>query len=232
MSVTKFLNKVINFLKARYAPRGARQSFSGAGEDLIMNDILLKHGVKKPSYIDIGSHHPVFGNNTYFFYRNGGRGVLVEPNESLCKISKSKRSADIVVNAGVGRSDSEADYYAFKRNTRNTFSGDEALAWEKTSGEKAKTSKRSIVSLDSLIKDCCGVRTPDLISIDTEGFELEILNGFSWKLRPKIFCVETASSSEGRRSSEMNTIMTEHGYELCSETPVNAIYVDKNLKKT
>ena len=35
-----FVKRVIRFIRARYAPRGARMSFAGSGEDLIIADLF------------------------------------------------------------------------------------------------------------------------------------------------------------------------------------------------
>lgn len=220
-----FFHRLINFIKARYAPRGAQHSFSGAGEDLIIADIFKKFGIKKPKYIDVGAHHPVFGNNTYYFYGNGGRGVLVEPNASMCEKIRTKRPKDICISAGVGGADGEADFYSFMRDTRSTFSPVEAGAWEELSGDKPSVSKKEIVSLNTLISKHLDGGCPDLISIDTEGYEVEILSRFSWSCRPKVFCIEMTSSSGGE-NSEVYEIMKAHGYSLVGRTLVNAIFVD------
>lgn len=226
MPIKKFFDRAINFVKARYAPRGARLSFAGSGEDLIISDVLKKRGIKKVFYLDIGAYHPVFGSNTYLFYKNGGRGVLVEPNTGTRGKFEAKRPRDIFVNAGVGATNGEADFYSFKRDTRNTFSKEEALAWEKQSGEKAKVEKRPIFSLDTLIEKFCA-ENPHFISLDTEGLEIEILSAYSFKHRPLAFCLEAVASS-GIRKREIDVLLEGHGYELCGQTEVNAIFVRKS----
>jgi len=222
-----FFTRLFKFFKVRYTPRGAQFSFSGEGEDLIVKNIFSKLKIDKVFYIDVGAHHPVYGNNTYLFYINGGQGILVEPNKILCEEIRNKRPRDICLNSGVGSTDDEADFFSFKRNTRNTFSKKEAEAWEKLSGDKAKIVKQRIISLNSIINDHCTDLTPDFISIDTEGFEYEILMGFNWQIRPKIFCLEIVSSSKNINYSNLDSLMTKNGYVLCAKTIVNSIYIDK-----
>src|SRR3989344_1660792 len=153
---TNFFVRLFRFLKARYAPRGAYPTFSGLGEDIVMDAILAKLGIKKASYIDIGAHNPIFGNNTYLFYRKGGRGVLVEPSPELCKEIKRKRPQDICLNAGAGKNDGEADFFAFpRRSTRSTFSKDQADTWERMSGQKPYVTKEHVFSLDTIITKYC-----------------------------------------------------------------------------
>jgi len=227
--VKTFFVRLGRFFRARYAPRGARQSFSGSGEDIIISDILTSLKVKNILYVDVGAHHPVFGNNTYLFYRSGEQGVLVEPNPTLCKIILKKRPRDICLSVGVGKENGEGVFFTFSHNTRNTFSLDEARAWEEQSGEKAKEEKRKIFSLDYIIDTYCS-RTPDIVSIDTEGYDFEILSGYSWKKRPKIFCIEVVASSgvQDLNNGEENiySLMKKNGYTLTAQTPINVIFVD------
>lgn len=52
-------------------------------------------GIKKPSYIDIGAHHPYEISNTAIFYMNGCRGVNVEANPNLIDEFYKERPDDI-----------------------------------------------------------------------------------------------------------------------------------------
>jgi FkbM family methyltransferase len=227
------LKRIINFIKARYAPRGAKISFSGCGEDVIAQSILSRLKIKKVSYIDIGAHDPVFGNNTYLFYKAGGKGVLVEPNPELYKKIRNSRPKDAVVNAGVGKIDDEADFYAFKRSTRNTFSKSDAENWEEISGERPQILRQKLISLDSLIEKYLGGTPPDFVSMDTEGFDEEILSGFSWRKRPKLFCIESVmpgnESGIKDRNSGVYSTMQNKGYILVAETTVNALFLDSDV---
>jgi FkbM family methyltransferase len=225
------VKKLLNFIWARYAPRGAKLSFSASGEDIVMSDILKNLGIENFFYIDIGAHDPIIGNNTYLFYRMGGRGILVEPNPELCKEIKKRRSRDVCINAGVGKSDSEADFYLFpQRTTRSTFSKGQAEEWEKNSGQKAHIQQRQIFSLDTVINKYCNGKVPSVVSIDAEGLDVEILEGFSFTKRPNIFCIESALyDKQGLKKLDdiLVPFMEKHGYTLSTKISHNAIFVDK-----
>jgi TPP-dependent indolepyruvate ferredoxin oxidoreductase alpha subunit len=111
---------------------------------LIIKKAFDEMGIKRPTYIDIGCHHPVFGNITYLFYKNNSKGVVVEPNNKFFEIIKQKRNKDICVNSGVGNHDGEENYYSFKRDTRNTFSKQQADEWKKQSGQDYEINKIKI----------------------------------------------------------------------------------------
>src|SRR5919106_1421865 len=66
-------------------PPGAHVSYAQAGEDLVVNFIFESLKARTISYLDIGAYDPVYLSNTYYFYRRGHRGVLVEPNVAMCE---------------------------------------------------------------------------------------------------------------------------------------------------
>lgn len=218
-----YLKRIFNFIKARFAPRGAYISFAQYGEDLIIKNILKKEGVREVSYIDIGTHHPYFGNNTYLLYLNGGRGVLVEPSEEMCQVIRNKRLKDICLNAGAGGVDGEADFYEFEQSTRSTFSREQAEEHERNTRQNARIKKQKIVSLDSIVEEYFKDKDISLVSIDAEGLDFEIISGFNFSKRPKVFCVEVG---EDRK---VENLMKDKGYKLVAQIFQNAIFLDKNL---
>lgn len=200
------LKKIFSFIKNRYAPRGAYISFSQSGEDLI-----IKRIIKNPTYIDIGAHHPIFGNNTYLFYGNGG--ILVEPNPKLAKIIKQKRPKDKCIVGGISDHDGEENFYSFERDTRSTFSKEQAEDWQKTSGQKPVVNKVPIFSLNTITKDF----HPDLISIDAEGLDFKILSAYNWIKKPKVICVE--------KGENIQKLLESKGYKLFAQTEANVIFI-------
>lgn len=227
------IKKIVNFIKNRFAPRGAKLSFSQAGEDLIMAHGLSSLGIAHPTYIDIGGHHPVFANNTYLFYLRGGHGVVVEPIKSLCSMTTQKRPKDVSLSVGAGREDGDTSFYEFPQSTRSTFSAEQAKQWEKTSGQKPVVSPVQILSLDTLISRHCKNLCPDIISIDAEGYDIEILSGFSFSCRPKFFCVESTKSvaighAQGRDRA-IYELFSKNNYFPYAETPANTIFADREV---
>jgi hypothetical protein len=76
-------------------------------------------------------------------------------------------------------------------------------------------------------------RTPDLVSLDVEGMDLEVLRSIDFsRHRPHVFCVETISYAQGDGSGVKNTdihaLMLENEYKLYADTYINSIYVAEN----
>jgi hypothetical protein len=102
MNLFKILKKYRRIIKD---VKFMQQSFSQYGEDLIMDtvrQIMQNRGLMREfCYLDIGANQPKFINNTYWLYRLGFNGVLVEPNKKLADELKCVRSNDVVLNVGI-----------------------------------------------------------------------------------------------------------------------------------
>lgn len=212
---------------------GGGPSYSQSGEDRIIKYILDVIGVAKPTYLDIGAHHPVRINNTYLFYQNGCRGVCVEPNPRLFASLGGARSDDVCLNVGVGGTRQKSmPFYEMSSDTLSTFSEPEARRYVKEHGEKiVRIVDVEIVTPEDIIASHFQ-SPPDFVSLDVEGLELEILRAFDLTgERPAVFCVETityATDGTGKKLTNVIEHLTEAGYMVYADTNINTILVDRN----
>lgn len=207
-----------------------RKSWSQCGEDLILRLLFDLLQIARPSYIDIGAHHPWLFNNTYLFYRRGARGVNVEPDTSLHAGLRGRRPRDVNLNIGIGPHEAELDLYVMSRRALNTFSAVEARKYVDQHGMQIVDTRRIRVQTFAQTVDTYMGRTPDLVSLDVEGLELDILRSIDFsKYRPHVFCIETLSyaggDGSGVKNSEIHALMLESGYLLHADTYINSIYV-------
>ena len=115
---------------ANWAIGSERVSYAQCGEDLIVDYVLAVLDVGKVSYLDIGAHHPRYLSNTYYFYRQGGRGVCVEPDPNALRAFKQVRPRDIRLPVGIGNVPGTADLFLMTTSTLNTFSREEAERYQ------------------------------------------------------------------------------------------------------
>ncbi|MFA5912402.1 MAG: FkbM family methyltransferase [Burkholderiales bacterium] len=207
-----------------------RKSWSQCGEDLILRYLFDLLHIPRPSYIDIGAHHPWYYNNTYLFYRQGARGVNVEPDPSLHAALRRGRRHDINLNIGIGPRAAELDFYVMSQRTLNTFSASEARRYVEEHGMHIVATQRIQVQTFAQAVDAHLGRAPDLVSLDVEGLDLEILRSIDFsRHRPHVFCVETISYAGGDGSgvkiAEIAALMQQNGYRLYADTYINSIYV-------
>jgi FkbM family methyltransferase len=213
---------------------GGEESFSQCGEDLVVAFTMGYLGLgPRITYLDVGANDPVKLNNTYYFYRRGHHGVLVEPNGALCELLRARRRGDTVLEAGIGASAAkEADYYVMSADGLNTFSGEEAE--HQVEATKGQVWIREMIKLPLLnINDVMAEHfkgAPTFLSIDTEGLDLAILKSIDYgRFRPKIICAETLISNSKGTRTEIPEYMATRGYVVRGGSFVNTIFVDSRL---
>ncbi|GAA0880884.1 hypothetical protein GCM10009119_38540 [Algoriphagus jejuensis] len=190
-------------------------------------------GIKKPSYLDIGAHHPEFLSNTALFYNKGCRGLNIEPNPILFNEFLIKRKKDINLNIGIGPKEEILDFYCMKDSTLSTFSKKEYDLLISSKKELDYLSKIKVVPISDVLEKYFDSKFPDLLSIDVEGLDLEILKTIDFSLfSPKVICVETSGYSpdgRGLKNIEMINFLEDQGYFEYSNTYLNSIFVLKSI---
>jgi FkbM family methyltransferase len=212
---------------------GSHISYAQQGEDLIIKNIFDTFKIPNPSYIDIGAFDPIIGSNTYLFYLQGSKGLLVEPNPALCKRLKSVRRKDKILNIGIGTTDQkEADYYILRGDGQlNTFSKEQAEKQAKLNGPGTikQVIKMPLVNINEVLQESFQSR-PNLFSIDAEGLDLETLKTLDFnKFHPQIICVETSELGTGNVSNDIVAFLESKNYSVRGSTFVNSIFLDNAL---
>ncbi len=150
--------------------------YSQHHEDLwiIKNLVLPKTGI----FVDVGAEDGVWGSNTYYFEKIGWTGICIEPNPSVFAELCRARTCQCV-EAAIG-SDVTLPLYI------HPIKGWSGLLDEGTGVPQAVT----IRTLDSVLEEA-KIEHIDLLSIDTEGTELNVLATFDLeKYIPTLIIVE------------------------------------------
>lgn len=217
----------------------ALPSFSQVGEDIIVHHLFRQLKIEYPTYLEIGTNLPVRGNNTYFFYNRGCRGVCIEPDRALYNLIRKKRRADTVLNIGIGLAGATAavlHIFPDGYTGWNTFSPEEALIREKESGIRIKTKVEVPLRTVNDIMSNYFNPAPNFISIDVEGLDLAILQSLDFdRFKPEVFCVETISFSVTNKEEKLHDIiefMHSKGYFSYADTHVNTIFCRTDLFKS
>jgi FkbM family methyltransferase len=210
------------------------ESFSQSGEDVFVNFILgYLHMAANMTYLDVGAFHPTKLSNTYYFYRGGRRGVLVEPNVDMTELLRTVRPKDVTLVAGIGITDQrEADYYVMTDPARNTFSKEEAEHTERVTNRSTtirEVRKIPLLNINDVMQERFG-RGPTFLSVDTEGLDLAILKSIDYqRYRPTVICAETLVSGTRKTVAEIPEFMATQGYTVRGQTFVNTIFVDSRF---
>ena len=195
-----------------------RDSYSQTGEDRMLSELFAKRGITKGRYIDVGANHPTKLSNTYRLYREGFTGIVVEPNRSLLRLHRMIRPNDLHLGIGCG---DNAAVLSFQHATSHVLSGFQS--------EGLKTdSFRGTELIPVLPLDLITAAIPDeefaVLSIDVEGFDLQVVLGATETLKRTRFVVIEGSESD----SELMAVFAKAGFNLIDKTKHNLIFEKQN----
>jgi FkbM family methyltransferase len=209
---------------------GVKLVCSQYGEDLIIESLLPQK--KDGFYIDIGANHPIKYSNTFLFYRKGWKGINVEPNPSRIWLFNIFRKRDLNLNIGIGKNKSEINFYIFKESTLSTFDKIASEEYKSMGHPIKKVIKIPITPLSEIIEKHANQKEIDILSIDTEGYDMEVLESNDWnKFRPRFLIIETLEYKKDGAGKKLNNIFDPYtekiGYRKIADTYINTIY-EKN----
>lgn len=212
-------------------------TYAQHADDLMILNIFMFLGVSKPSYIDIGAHHPYLISNTALLYSRGSRGINVEANPNLIKQFLLDRPEDINLCVGVGVEEKMMPFYMIDEESgRNSFSKEAIdLYLKKEPGATIKHILHiPVMTLEQIIKEYADGIFPDLLSIDVENMDYDILRSYDFtKNAPKVIDVEVHfKNEEDYVGDKMKELLFGQGYFLYCKMGANFIFVKDEYKST
>lgn len=202
-------------------------SWAQHGDDFMLLNLFELLGITKPTYLDLGAHHPTVISNTKLLYDHGSRGVNVDANPLAIDEFQRERPEDVNIWVGVGPVAGEATFYMYSDTSGlNTFSTEEVAA-NAGSMRVKKEVQMPIVTLNSIVTGFCGSFFPNLLSCDIEGLDFDVLSTADFShSSPMVICVETRRHATAR----MVAMLERKGYFVYCRLGENLFFVRKNLK--
>lgn len=219
--------------------RKGQRSYSQEGEDRVLASLFfMLHGGKHISdgfYVDVGAHHPYRFSNTCLFYKQGWHGINIDAMPGSMTAFKKERPRDTNVETGVGRKIETLKFHIFNEPALNTF--DETLAKTRSNDVSHVTTivDVPVVPLSEILKEHLPAgQSIDFLTIDVEGFDLEVLQSNNWKqFRPLIVLVEIyVLSLEELALDPVTVYLRSLGYVVYSKTLNSTIFVDNISPRT
>jgi FkbM family methyltransferase len=179
-------------------------------------------------YIDIGSGHPVYDNVSFVFYLRGWRGITVEPNPWLSRLTRAVRPRDRHVEGVVGAAAGQMTFYVV--DDYHGFSTTIAAHAEQARTEYGKASQAMTVPVVTLAQLCREQQVPatfDFLKVDVEGAEPDVLLNGDWRAyRPKVIVVEAlAPYSQAPAWDAWEPFLAGHGYRYVWFDTLNRYYL-------
>lgn len=188
---------------------GTQQPFySQFGEDLwLYNSGLLP---EKGFFIDVGASDGITFSNTYFLERKGWSGICIEPHPT--SFAKLKRFRKHAVNAAVSN---------IRRSKFFLSALSPDLSGFETSHPKDELKKVEVISLKNLIKKE-KITKIDLLSIDTEGTEIDVIESLGDKILPDFVIIEYLT--QDKENEQIPEYLMSKKYRQILKTKANYIF--------
>jgi FkbM family methyltransferase len=174
-------------------------------------------------FVEVGANHPTNGSQTWHLERSGWRGLLVEPLSENAKLLRQQRMAEVAEVACAG-----PEHHGGTLPLRVAGLGGAMSSlgsFERPTAVATEVRVVKTATLDSLLQRF-SIERVDFLSIDVEGFEIEVLRGFSIRrYMPRLVLLE-----DRVRNLRLHRYMLRQGYRLVRRTGQNAWYVPKAIR--
>lgn len=179
--------------------------------DLSYKGIMVEVGAGPPEFISMSKH----------FRDNGWRCICIEPNPKF--VEQHRNLGNEIFENACSFENKESNFYivdtTWEDESVNGISMS-ALEIRQTGNHKEKRHEIQIKvrTLNSILEEL-NIEKIDFLSVDTEGWEIEVMKGFSLeKYEPKIVLLESFNPKI------YNEYMNNNGYQLMKQIHFNYIY--------
>ena len=178
--------------------------------------MMVEVGGGKPDYLSMSRHWKM----------NGWKILVIEPNPSFAKMHRE--AGNDVEECACSDKDIDSTEFHIMHQPSGVITDESYSALEirypQSTGER-QTVKVRVRRLDEILKDR-GIDSIDLLTVDAEGWELEVLRGLS--LQPRIVVVEDYLSWLGLPVNESHEeYMNSRGYKVDMTCKYNRIFTLK-----
>ncbi len=210
------------------------------GEDRVLWEVFRARTTG--FFVEVGAFDGVTLSNTYFLEQMGWSGVLVEPIGELCQHATTARPRSRVVHAACSKQGSKgtATFTVTQNVPVLSFlnADEEHIARCKREGANLVEIQVPLRTLDDILLEQRKIEDGkvgpwqknggwciDLVSIDTEGCELDVLDGFTLeRFKPRVLVIENDRPS----GSAIEPYLLERGYRKFHRQKINDFYVRKD----
>ena len=187
----------------------------------------IRDGFGEPGVcVEVGAANGVRGSNTLRFERLGWRAICIEPNPAFAQSLAQNRNEFYICACGSHyvRSATLTVFDIGEKHIMSSVSSlspdDRLIADHKSLINERRTVRTDVFTLDTVLSRAGGVDRIDFVSIDTEGTELAVLQGFDvarWNV--PLLVVENNYDDKG-----ISEYLTQFGYHRSARWQINDFY--------
>jgi len=209
----------------KYAPEeGGGESWSQYGQDLFCFYKVFK-AAGEGVFVDVGANHPRLLNNTCYLEQKGWRGLAFEPQENLRELWAAQRKTRCLPYV-LGRENRTVNFIGTADPAGQVLAGVEGF--NKLSPSLAAAPEpRAQRRLDEVLLEH-GLSRVDYLSIDVEGYELDVLLGLDLsKIDVKCIDIENDIGTPYLGNSALRRRLLASGYRQVARLGGDDIFVKK-----
>jgi FkbM family methyltransferase len=186
--------------------------------------LLDRPGIER-FVVDVGANDGFYNSNSYPFIARGWRALLIEPHPLVFRKAQHlhrHRAAVTLVNAACSERAGEMNLLLFLDNQDGSHSRLEHSAADDSAAQPraSQSVPVSVVRLEELLEAQSAPECYGLLSIDTEGHDLEVLRGANLqRYRPAVVITENT-----RRDALKFALLRDHGYRLHAQLKYDSIW--------
>ncbi len=182
----------------------------------------LKRGlfglIHKGYFVEVGAYHPQNFSQTLELERRGWTGILIEPQPERADDLRRQRTARVFAEACSSRRKSGSRMKLYLRDGHSSF---ELENLDIGRFRPHGTLHVPVRTLNEILIEAGAPQTIDFVSIDVEGHELDVLNGFDLaRWRPRLVLIEDLLLH-----LRVHRYLTRRGYRCLRRTGINNWYV-------
>jgi len=209
-----------------------RRYYSQHGEDYLLWNFF---GFKREGYfIEVGAFDGVYLSNTYSFESVGWKGICIEPIPEMYALCAKNRENSICINAAAGADEQNHEKIGFFQDDMGLYAScvtsEESARFIEQSYENDNISYEGLKKYDVEVRSLNNIleteqkkhQSIDFVSIDVEGFELDVLNGFNLKkYKPTVLLIEANDKDQKKKILDY---VLKKGYHFACEVSVNLVF--------
>lgn len=205
-------------------------------EDKKVYDYFCQIGISQGKLLDIGANDGSTFSNSLYLIQQGWEGLLLEPSPVAFKKLQSLHGSDnprvFLYNLGIANQSGKLTFYDSGSHLPSgtdislvsSAKKEELLRWQNVNFTEIEAEFLTFKDFET--QHLLPIDTFDFISIDAEGYDLDILKQINLiRYNVKCICIEWNSKKE--LLVEITSVLEPHGYGVLDINAENVIFVKK-----